>query len=532
MADKQDKTTKIYTPSELDAMKGDKREVIINGQSIGTIKRDFAQKYNFEQLKDIMMQNVSRTTRKTFTQFTKDALSNYLSNPYSSLDNIRQVSQYLYIVSPQYKTLINYLANMIVGSYNVIYQSPDWSNTLKTSDFMTAYQETCLRLQNMTIPHLSKQSIATMVRDGIYIGFCYDDKKSFFVNALDPSYCKISKLTAGNTYQVKFDASFFDVGNNSEFVRGVNEDGKSVWDQVFVKGYNDYKNLGRDYQWFDLPIEKTICIICGDDPVYPFPFFAPVFQDLLDILDYRDLIRSKTELENYVLLISKIPFISGSNEVNDFAVDMGIVESTQEMLNETLPSLVGAAYTPCDVEKIDFGNKNQVNDTDVYANSIKTLFDSIGISQMLFNGEKAGSVGLKHSIKVDEAVMFDFLERLEANIQRYLRLNISSDFLFYFHKVTEHSFKDYEEALQKKASFGLELLDYATIRKTPYEMMNSSRMENAMELSRLWVPLTSSHTQSGSIAERGAPTKDPDDLSDEGLKTRDEDKNGTTQAEK
>ena len=183
-------------------------------------------------------------------------------------------------------------------------------------------------------------------------------------------------------------------------------------------------------------------MICGEDPIVPLPFFLPVFQSLLDLMDYQDLIRSKTELENYVLLLSKIPLISGSEEVNDFAVDLDLVRLSQQMIDEVAPELCATAFSPCEVEPIFFNNKNQVDDTNAYSKAIKNLFESLGISSALF-GDSDNSIGLRHSIRVDESLMFYQMSKLEANIKRYIKLNISENFDFYYHKVTVFSQDEY-----------------------------------------------------------------------------------------
>ena len=152
-----------------------------------------------------------------------------------------------------------------------------------------------------------------------------------------------------------------------------------------------------------------------------------------------------------------------SGEVNDFAVDLEIVQATQAAIDEVLPSLVGSAWTPCEVEKIEFGNKNQVDDTNVYSQAIKNLFSSLGISEMIFNGQKSGSVGLKHSITVDMTLPMELLKRIEANIQRYVKLNITEDFEFYFHYVSVFDLDEKMSQRKDKATLGIDTMDYATL---------------------------------------------------------------------
>lgn len=489
---------------------------------LSQVSRNRGQIVNYSQLYEMLTQNVSKTQNKTFTQYTKELISTYIQNPASNIDTLRDISSFLMRVSMPYKKIIEYFASMPLYSYNISYISKDWSKPIDQNKFMKEYREASRRLYNINFEKVMSTAIASALRDGIYIGYCYDNEDAFFVQALDPKYCKIRATTERDTYVVWFNATYFDSGNNSEFVKGIDGDTNGIWDDVFVDGYNQYKNGGRDYMWFELPPEKTITIISGDDPTLPLPYFLPVFTSLLDLLDLESLIRDKTELENYVLLLSKIPLIPNTNDVDDFAVSLDLVQATQQAIDEGAPSLVWSAYTPCDVEVIRF-DKNDQSETDVLSQSIHNFFANSGVSEIIFNSDSQNSAAISAGIKGDELTCFKFLARLEANMQRYVRLNISEDFAFKFHMVTYFSKKEYLDELREKATTGLPAkLDYATATgDTPFEVMNKTYMENALNLSSLWVPLSTSYTQSS-----GAPVKDESELSDEGMRTRDANKNG------
>ena len=152
---------------------------------------------------------------------------------------------------------------------------------------------------------------------------------------------------------------------------------------------------------------------------------------------------------------------------------------------------------------------------------------------MIFNGEKSGSVGLKHSITVDMTLPLELLKRIEANIQRYIHLNISEEWDFKFHQVSVFNKDEYLSQLKDQATLGLPVkMDYATASgKTPYEVMNDTYMESALGITSLWTPLSSSYTASGS-PEGVKPTKKDDEISDETVKTRDAGKNEGTKAGK
>ena len=117
----------------------------------------------------------------------------------------------------------------------------------------------------------------------------------------------------------------------------------------------------------------------------------------------------------------------------------------------------------------------------------------------------------------------------------YIRYNYSEDFIFKFHPISYFSKDEYIQQQKDAASLGLPVkTSYVTsLGLTPYEMMCQTYFENQLDLQSLWKPLESSYMQSGTDdAQAGAPTKDDADLTDEGLATRDGNKNAGTKANK
>lgn len=492
-----------------------------------------ASKLDFAKVQELLLQNVKKARSKTFTQYTKELIKQYLKNPYSNIDNIRNVSAFLARTSMIYKKILAYFAQMPLFSYNLIYKS-DFQKGIDTSKMMKAYQDVLLKLQQINMKKEFSTAIATALRDGAYYGFVYDGEgDGFFIYGLDPKYCKVCGITNNGEYIIAFDAAYFDSGNNSEYLYGVDNDGEGTWDPVFIEGYETYNQQGQDFRWFELPPEKTLCLLADDEAEMPLPYFLPVFISLLDLLDLEQLLMSKTELENYVLLVSKIPLMENSQQVDDFKVSLELVQYVQQLLDEVVPSLVGTAYTPCDLDVVTFNKANSTEDTDKLAQSMNNMFSNLGISELVVSGgSSTNSVGLSHSIQNDESFALKFVDRLESWMNSYIKLNYSQDFIFKFHPFTYFSQQEYVTSMKDAATTGVPVaMDYATaLGSTPYEVMCSTFMENALGIKDgLWKPLQTSYTQSG---DAGAPEKPVDALTDEGVATRDGKKNETTKARK
>ena len=131
-----------------------------------TSTQKYAQMINFAELLRILQQNISKGINRTYAQYTKEKLKSYIKNPLANIDNIRDISNFLYRVSHNYKKIIEYYSYTPLFSYNVSYKVPDWSKPPKNSkDFIQGYQELCKRLENMNLKQFISQIISTCLRD-------------------------------------------------------------------------------------------------------------------------------------------------------------------------------------------------------------------------------------------------------------------------------------------------------------------------------------------------------------------------------
>ena len=111
----------------------DYNELLINnGTNVGYTKQKYAQMLSYSQLTEVLTQNVSKTPNRSFTTYTKERLMNYISNPLSNIDNIREVSRYLYRISMNYKKIVDYYALMPLFHYNITYKIEDWATDRKS----------------------------------------------------------------------------------------------------------------------------------------------------------------------------------------------------------------------------------------------------------------------------------------------------------------------------------------------------------------------------------------------------------------
>jgi hypothetical protein len=494
-----------------------------------TVERKKAQKISFEKIQELLQRNVSKTVSKTFTQYTRDLLDTYAQSPLTNLDNIREVSCFLTRVSMLYKQMISYFSTMPLYTYNIT-PLADYTKDYDPQKQLKNYEKVLKAFHNFKMAKELQNVIANTIRDGIYVGWMqYSDNEGMFLMPLDVQYCRIYGKTKEGEWIVYFDAAYFDKSNNTDFIYGVNNDGVGTWEKdPFVDGYEAYKTNGRDYEWFRLPPEKTLCLIAStDDEFYmPLPYFLPIFKSLLNLLDTENLVVAKEELQNYKLILNKIPLLKNSDNVDDFAISLELVNQFDAILNEIVPDLVGVGTIPYeDTTVIDFESSTSTADTDSLNKAMNNLFANAGINKLIVSsGDSSNANGIKYSNANDLGKISIYVRRIESWLNYWIKNNITDGLYLQIFDQTQFNRQDFIDEKKNACAFGIGKMDYmCALGDTPYVAYNKLRFDAlALNLNDYAIPFASTYTQS---SEGGRPEVSEDELSEEGQSTRNAGKN-------
>ena len=494
-------------------------------------KRDSALKLTYAQLNSLIQRNVNTAIQRTYVKYAKSTIMAYLQSPAANIDNIRSVSQYLARSSTLYDKILRYYSTSPYFFYNLTQTNTLWKEIDKQKSIKN-FEKVAKRMHGFDIKRYFQNAIYQTVRDGMYVGYAYGDSDHTFLMPLDIKHCRIWGKNAAGQWIVYFDASYFN-GRNSIYVKGVDDNGENVWDQIFVDGYEAYIKDRRKNRWFMLPPEKCFCMIAGSDDQFdvPLPLFVGLFISLLDLSDLEQIIADKDALENYKLLITKIPYIKNTQEVDDFAVNLELIKAMQSQLDESVPNLVGTGLLPImdDIQVINFDKSDVATSTDRLSQSVSNLFNNAGISQLVVaGGSSTNSVGLKFAIRNDMSNVWVYVNRIEAWLNYYIEKNISNSYILSIHHLDWYNVEEYISMKKDELSFGGSLLSYLTaLGKTPYEAFNEVMFDNAIGLKDMMKPLATSYTTTDKAGDsnKGRSQEDGSDLSDEGIDTRDAGKN-------
>lgn len=495
---------------------------VINDKNVNeqSLEKKFY-KLDFSKLAKSVITDLGGTTNNIlFKNFPKSKVMDAMQNPRSNIEPLRDVSNFLYMISPHYRRLCNYYSGMLTLDW---YISPYKLDVLKVNEkqFKKMYNESLFELNTMNIKHEMSKALQIVFREGIFFGYEYKSEDSYFIQKLDPDYCEISSIEDG-VFNFKFNFQYFE-GNEDML-----ENYAPEFSTKFKSYQNGNKSRGKkkdavDLTWQELDSENTICIKVDESVMYPVPPFIGVFADIYELQDYKALKKSNNEMQNYALLSGRIPMNDKSEVADDFKLTMDTALQFGNKITSELPNQVGFMLSVFDDMEIFKLNDDKVG-SDKVEEAVGSFWNSTGVSKNLFTDGGTTDAAIRSSLITDEQDMFTILRQIERWINRKLKIKSGKyKFQITMLNTTWQNQKEKVAEELKVAQFGfpnrIRIATSMGMSQLEMESMNYLELD-ILGLGDKMIPLQSSHTQNGESSgetdvtrgDKGRPTKEEDDV--------------------
>jgi hypothetical protein len=483
------------------------------------------QREAFDVLKGaVQLINLEKSRNITSSTYSRDNLRTYLQAPATETNqkSLRKLSDFLYNISHVYKRMVKYKAEQITCKSWIAYPMVSIAEENDVEKIKQDYENVCRIVTNM---HMETQILKLMLRawkhDVVY-GYVYGDPSTdegFYIHPLDPDYCRI--------YGADFQSGVLHVAYDMSYFRTYPDD-LEYFDKEFQKLYRKYES--DNIKWKELPIEKTLCFKINIDNLdYPIVPFSGLLEEIINLEDLQAVQNAVDELGAYKLIWAKIPTISGTKDIDDFAIDLNLANEFYKKLLGIIPDGVNLAMSPMDLDTIDFNANSTAEDTNTLNKAYQNLIETNG-SIVLNSNRITHSEAFKKAMMVECLDAMKPVEQINAWINLYLKNNHSiENFIVEFSDTSPYFIEDRIKALKEAGQYGMPVkLEYASLlNETPMKERGMSLLENALGLGITdWTkPLVSSNVQNGSLengdGSDGAPVKDSTDISSDGVATRD-----------
>lgn len=421
---------------------------------------------------------------------------------------LRLISNFFYDASGIYTRVCNYFAFLYRYDWYLVPEITDES--ANTSKILKDFSKLLTYFDNSYIKKICGDIALSVVKNGAYYGYIIDGKKSLALQELPAQYCRSRYSVAGNPV-VEFNMRFFDTFTDINYRMKV----LNLFPDEFKKGYLLYKK-GKLTQddftrttmerrgirreplrdgWYLLEPGNTVKFNFNH---HDMPLFINAIPTIIDLDAAQDLDRRKQMQKLLKIVIQKLPLDKNGDLIFDIDEARDIHSNAVEMLKRAVG--VDVLTTFADVDSIDMSDKNTTTSKDDLEKVERTVFNSLGISQNLFNTD--GNLSLEKSILNDESSVRQLILQFEMFFNRIVERvggNKSKyNFRFNLLETTQYNYRELSKMYKEQVQIGYsKMLPQIALGHSQSFILSSAYFENeVLHLSEIMIPPLSSNTMS------------------------------------
>lgn len=410
-------------------------------------------------------------------------------------ETLREISRYFYATNGIYHRVCDYAAFMYRYDW---YLEPEIFDTeVPSKTVLSDFSKILDYIDKSHIKKVCGDIAKRIIIDGAYYGYAIQNSDKIVIQELPINYCR-SRYSVGDMPAIEFNMRFFD-----EQFRDINYRQRvlNLFPDEFKKGYLLYKKgkLQPDYigdtygSWYLLEPGNTIKFSFGPDDI---PIFVNSIPQILDLDAAQDLDRRKQMQKLLKILIQKLPLDKNGDLIFDIDEARDLHNNAIEMLRRAIG--VDVLTTFADIKVEDMSDNNTTTTTDDLKKVERTVFNSLGISQNLFNTD--GNLSLEKSILNDEATLRQLILQFEIFFDRMVQKKNPHkkkyNFKLRFLETTQYNYKEMAKMYKEQVQLGYsKMLPWIALGHAQSSILNTAYFENeVLNLSEIMVPPMSSNT--------------------------------------
>ena len=461
------------------------------------------------------LRDVTKTATKAVTAFSKDSLRTYLQNIGSNERNLRNLSRYLFYRCHAYYRWIMYNSTMFDLACRSVIPAYDLVKGGDANKMISSYYSTLTVLDELNLQFEFLKGLTIAFREDVFYGCAYyTEGEGMFTLPLDPDYCKIDGAYSDSSFSFAMDMTYF---RSRQYEL-------EAWGEPFQSMYRAYESSGIKYQ--HMPDEYSVCLKSRpEDWETVLPIASGLLNSIINLIDSEDIQAIADEQEIYKMIWLEMETMTNAETADEWKVDPSImIEYFNRMISEALPDYISAAIVPGKLNSINF-DSSKVNDTNKVTKATETLFNSAGGAQILNSVSISGTTAFTAAIQADtELAISNLLPQIQGITNRLLSFYVSGEpAKVKFFEVSVYTKEAFKKSLLEGATYGTPtLLAYNACNQfSELETLALNFLETeCLDLHNKFIPVQSSHTTAGSDTG-GAPTKDSDELTDDGESSKD-----------
>ncbi len=427
-------------------------------------------------------------------KFTRKQIREYLKDPLTNYKQLQQASKYIKATSGNYFRLLKHLSGLLTYDY-YIFPLITTDKMQQKEKVMKSFEDVALYLNKFNLSYNLQWFVEKILENGELYVYKLEDSKGIVFKEIPPEFCRVCAQEDGVLmYEVNF--SMF------------NDDSILSYPVEFQRLYEDYRNKKSEVKakekqltqeqknalmqgWRQIS-DKGIAFNGHGVYAHGWPVLSFLFDDVLNLDDYKDMQKDLDTIENLKLIHQKIPV----DDKGEMLFDADQVKVFHAATKKNLPQGIAITTNPLDIDSITLAKTNP--QFDGIERAKKNIYDNSGTNTALFNSDDVSGEILKMSVITDETLMYSFLPTLANFINRELRkVNSVFKWQIKFLKVTHYNQAEkIKEARENLAVGGSRFVFLATTGMSPLASVNLLKTEQLLDIDSLLVPKKNANTLS------------------------------------
>lgn len=486
----------------------------------------------------------------TYSDFIADYVEGYVGNLFADgiVDVItqEQVTEWLANPEEHWQELQNFMAYLYYSD-GTVYQLftlfrtlPDLNYSIEVIDSSASSNEKNLKTLRQTLKkvhykELCRDLISQLCVNGTVICTWLGDKKNPYLHIFSKNEYVFPKYRLNGEWVAVIDLSWFSQMQENERLIWF-ETLKGIVSESDFNAYEaDPSNIEKQY--IELPIETTKVLRINTlfrDQRIGFPMGTQYLADYVHKKAFKDL--EKTIVNKVVKNIATLTIGNDKVAYNDLGKN--VRKKVASGVHNVLKKTIGTDGTPMVVlpewAKLEWADIDGLDglDDDKYKTVDKDISKDLGIPTPMFTGTEGSVASMRYAYTFLYKRIGEMLEQIEDVFNKlfYVLLSKKSEnFWMNFDKRVPLDADKVLSALQSLHAEGFAIkpiIDILPDVEFQNYIEQSIYEQESMKIYEHVKPPATSYTSSGTEGTAGAPEKDEGDLTDEGQKTRDGEKNG------
>lgn len=438
----------------------------------------------------------------------KTDIYNWINDPSKYEKELGSLSQYLQGSIMQYYRSIGHFSTILAFNYDLIPVKRIPLNS--TARKKKKYEKTKEKSNDWLKKFRPKEQFRKIMWNvmGLGGGYYYLRESEDYIDLqqMPQDYSYIGDVTSiGWSYS--FDMTFFN--RYSDELKSYAPEF-----EYWYKEMADELNKGGNSAYIPMPVQKGVCFKFEDWNAVMRPPLSGTFKDALEIQDYKDLLKTKIELDTWQIIMQEIP----KDKEGKPTIDPALAGAFVALVQAQLPNGVKTCATPLKPEAINFNQSQTQNN--IIGTGEENYWSSVGIAGNQYGkSDKSGSA-LKYSNISD----YNFVKHMYNQFEKFVNYQLSLlddefSFAIKFHGCSFFEEEETDMAIKMAQNGGSKQRMFTSYGYEPWQIENILYDEIDSGLNDLLIPIKTSHTMSSS--DGGSPKKSEKQLSDEGMTTRD-----------